>query len=87
MDWERLNLAGSRPDVDLFHTSEPQKATFLLLELVEVSPPPPLILHVCACVRLFPGVSGAAEHHLQPAPAAGQQGARHGAQRLPVQEK
>lgn len=33
------------------------------------------------------GFTGAAEHHLQPAPAAGQQGARHRAQRLPVQEE
>lgn len=35
----------------------------------------------------FSGFSGAAEHHLQPSPAAGEQGARHRAQRLPVQEK
>lgn len=33
------------------------------------------------------GFTGATEHHLQPAPAAGQQGARHRAQRLPVQEE
>lgn len=37
--------------------------------------------------RLFPGISSAAQHHLQPSPAAGEQGARHRAQRLPLQEE
>lgn len=36
---------------------------------------------------VFPGFAGASEHHLQPAPATGQQGARNGAQRVPSQEK
>jgi len=45
----------------------------------------PLISLLCLCV--FPGIPGAAEHHLQPAPTAGQQGARHRAQRVPFKKK
>lgn len=41
----------------------------------------------CSPTAPIAGLSGATEHHLQPAPAAGQQGARHRAQRLPVQEE
>lgn len=42
-----------------------------------------------ASTRIFCviGLPGAAEHHLQSAPATGEQGARHRAQREPVQEK